>query len=644
MFVVRRSNHNPILAPDRSRPAEAVAVFNWCPVKRGRLIHVLYRAVAAQNSLGQPGFSLSTIAQATTTDGYHFERRGSFIVPDADFDRFGCEDPRITFFEGTFYTFYTALSRFPFEAAGIKVAVALSRDLITVTEKHLVTPFNAKAMALFPERIDGKLAAILTAHTDEPPAAIAIAYFDRPEELWSETKWRKWHDELDLHKIDDPRRLPSDHVEIGAPPVKTKHGWLVIYSHIQNYFGGGPRIFGVEALLLDLKDPRRIIGRTKGPILVPEELYELGGQVPAVVFPSGCLVENGVLKIYYGAADTTGCVAEVSLDDLIESIFPETAVSRRFARFAGNPILTPNSSHPWEARSVFNPAAIELGGRIHLLYRALSDDFTSRLGYAATRDGFTIEERLPEPVYSPREPFEEKKVTGNSGCEDPRLSKIGSMIYMCYTAFDGVGPPRVALTAITEKDFLARRWRWRQPVIITPPNIDDKDACILPEKVGEKYMIIHRIGADICADFVDSLDLRKLQVRKCIKVLGPRPLMWDGRKVGITAPPAKTKHGWLLLYHAVSAEHHRYRIGAVLLDLKDPTVVLARSTDPIFEPEALYEKEGLVKDVVFPCGMIIRDEKVFIYYGGADSVVGVATMEFEDIIGPLVRGCNPAKY
>src|SRR3989344_4724050 len=98
------------------------------------------------------------------------------------------------------------------------------------------------------------------------------------------------------------------------------------------------------------------------------------------------------------------------------------------------------------------------------LYRALSGDNTSTIGYASSIDGVRINERLSEPIYVPREDFESKKIEGgNSGCEDPRLTKIGNNLYMCYTAFDGIGPPRVAVTSIGEKDFLSRRWKWKKP-------------------------------------------------------------------------------------------------------------------------------------------------------------------------------------
>ena len=251
----------------------------------------------------------------------------------------------------------------------------------------------------------------------------------------------------------------------------------------------------------------------------------------------------------------------------------------------------------------------------------------------------SIDERSVDPIYVPREDFENKKVAGgNSGCEDPRLTKIGKMIYMCYTAFDGIGPPRVAVSSITEKNFLDKNWKWEKPVLITPAGFDDKDTCIFDEKVNGKYFILHRVGNEICGDYVRSLDFKKDIVKKCIRIIGPRINTWDSLKVGIAAPPMKTKYGWLLLYHGVSKSHSTYRVGALLLDLKDPAIVLARSTDPVFEPQEDYEKHGVVNNVVFPCGMTLQKDTLYIYYGGGDKVTGVATMKLDIILKALLHG------
>ncbi|MFA6393193.1 MAG: glycosidase, partial [Candidatus Paceibacterota bacterium] len=222
--------------------------------------------------------------------------------------------------------------------------------------------------------------------------------------------------------------------------------------------------------------------------------------------------------------------------------------------------------------------------------------------------------------------------------EDPRITAIGKNLYLCYTAYDSIGPPRVAISSISTSDFLARKWNWSKPALITPPGFDDKDTCIFPEKFKNGYFIIHRVGNEMCGDYLKTLDFANNTINKCIRILGPRMNSWDGWKVGISAPPIKTKHGWLLLYHGVSKNHHTYRVGIALLDLKDPTTVLARSSDSIFAPEAEYEKVGIVNNVVFPCGMIQKGDLLYIYYGGADKVVGVATMKLSIVLDALVRG------
>ena len=645
MFVVRRSNHNPILIPEKDHYWEAFATFNMSVVQVGKTLYGVYRAISAGDKLRQPE-QISTIGIGKSKDGAHFENRMPFITPVEEWEKYGCEDPRITYFEGNYYTFYTALSVYPFEARGIRVAVAISKDLKKITERHLVTPFNAKAMTLFRERVNGKITVIVTVNTDIPPAKIAIAQVDRIEELWDSKFWDSWYEKIDEHVI-DLKRFPSDHVEVGATPIKTPNGWLMIYSHIQNYFSSSEnfnRIFGIEAVLLDLDNPLKILGHTIGPLLVPQESYELSGYVPNIIFPSGAILNKDTLSIFYGAADTSVCMAHVNLTDLVSTISKEKSSRWHFKRSSQNPIIVLNKKHLWEAKATFNPAAIRLGNMTHILYRTLSDDNTSHIGYAGSKDGIHIDIRLEEPIYSPREDFEIKKIAGgNSGCEDPRLTKIGKNIYMCYTAFDGIGPPRVAVTSITEKNFLQKNWKWEKPILITPPSFDDKDTCIFPEKTQGQYFILHRIGSEICGDYFKSLDFKTQIVKKCIRIIGPRINAWDSAKVGITAPPIKTKNGWLLLYHGISKSHNTYRIGAVLLDLKDPAIVLARTADPIFEPEESYEKIGIMNNVIFPCGMVEKNGLLYIYYGGADTVVGVATIELDILLQALTRDIKKGK-
>ncbi len=640
MYVAKKSIHNPILIPNRDHYWEEFAAFNMCPIKKDKNYYGLYRAISAVDKLSTQQ-QVSIIGIGKSSDGIHFEDRAPFIKPKEEWDIHGCEDPRVTFFEGKYYIFYTALSRYPFGPEGIKVGVAVSKDLETIEERHLVTPFNAKAMTLFPERIDGKIKVIFSYHTDLPPSKICIASFDNIEDIWDENYWEEWVKDLN-EKETFFSKNEYDQLEVGAPPIKTKSGWLMIYSHIQNYFPNPEKldkIFGIEALLLDINNPTKIIGRTKGPILVPNESYEMSGYVGNVIFPTGAIIEKDILTIYYGAADTTTCIARLNLNDLISTIHPDTESNWRFKRFKENPIISPRENKAWEEKGTFNPAALCIENKTHILYRAFSNENTSTFGYASSMDGVNIDERFSDPIYIPREDFEMKKISnGFSGCEDPRLTQIGKDIYLCYTAYDSIGPPRVAVSVIKTKDFVNHDWNWSKPNLITPPGLDDKDSCIFPQKFKEGYFILHRIGDEVCGDYVNSLDFEKNKINKCIRSFGPRVNSWDSAKVGITAPPIKTKYGWLLLFHGVSKSHSTYRIGAALLDLKDPTIIIARSTDPIFEPVEDYEKKGIVSNVVFPCGMTVRDKDLYIYYGGADFVIGVAKMNLSIIVESLFHG------
>ncbi|MFH1990447.1 MAG: hypothetical protein ABIJ19_01150 [Patescibacteria group bacterium] len=635
-MIIERFEKNPILKPNKNQSWEAEAVFNGCPIQKGNKIFLLYRAVSLSHyhSMAKANLMVSDIGIAESKDGLNFYNRKRFIIPEHEWEKIGCEDPRITKFNNKYYIFYTALSSWPPQAESIRVGLAITKDLEKIEEKHLVTPFNAKAMALFPEKIKGKMWAILTVNTDRPPAKICLASFDREDDIWSEKYWREWYQKFEKYSLPLQRR-PQDHIEVGAPPIKTKYGWLLFYSYIRNYFSP-QRSFGIEAALLDLDNPLKIISRTDFPILSPEEYYEKHGLVPNVIFPSGALLKKNMLSLYYGAADTTCSVAFIDLPSLIDKFIKKQTVLTKLSRAKENPIIAPNKNHPWEVKATFNPAAIYLKGKIHLLYRAMSEDNTSVFGYATSQDGIHIDFRSSEPVYVPREPFEQKlQPGGNSGSEDPRLIKIGNKIYMFYTAFDGKNPPRVAFTWISVVNFLKQQWTWSHPVLISPPDLDDKDAAMFPEKVKGKYLIIHRSGDDIDISFHKTLDFDGTNWLEEYRWIMPRKGWWDSKKVGIATPPIKTAEGWVLLYHGVSEEDGVYRVGAVLTDLHDPTKIIGRTDYPIFEPETHYEKEGQIANVVFPCGAVLIDEKLFVYYGGADRVVGVATVEIKDLLQAL---------
>jgi len=209
---------------------------------------------------------------------------------------------------------------------------------------------------------------------------------------------------------------------------------------------------------------------------------------------------------------------------------------------------------------------------------------------------------------------------------------------MFYTAYNNINAPRVAVTSILEKDFLAQNWKWSAPRAISPLGCSNKDAVIFPEKIKGKYAALHRLNnKSIDIQYLPDLTFRKITLCQENNWIMPRPGMWDGEKVGINGAPIKTKDGWLMLYHGISPYDKHYRFGALLLKLDKPEEVIARTRDPIFEPKTIYEKEGDVANVVFSCGHALVKDTLFIYYGGGDKVIGVATVNIHKLLKEVKR-------
>lgn len=645
-MTVKRCLENPILKPDPLHHWESYATFNGTIHKNDKTYYLLYRAMGDEQIIGGRKVRLSVIGKAESMDGVHFDKRNIFIEPQFKWEMFGCEDPRMTKIDDTYYIFYTALSNYPPNQRSIKVAVALSKDLKTITEKHLVTPFNAKAMTLFPEKINNLYTVLLSVNTDNPPSYIGIAQFEKIETLWDESFWKEWYQNFYSNPthhshIVHLKRVNSDQVEIGAPPLKTKEGWILFYSYIKHYLSENvEKQFRIEAALLDLHNPKRSIGRVETPILTPEAEYEVNGTIPQIVFPEGALIEGNEVKIYYGGADTCCAQASMKLDELFNQFETNTPYTLKCKKFLHNPLLIPHPEAKWESRAVFNPAAIEIDNVTYLIYRTMSEDNLSYLGLALSYDGRLIDERLDGPIYPFRSSWEKPARKGlPAGCEDPRITRIGDILYMCYTAYNGE-IARLAFTSISVENFVKRNFdTWAKPKIISPPGIFDKDGVLFPEKINGKYVFFHRIEPNIIIDSVDTLDFDNAFLGQQGYIV-PRTGSWDGTKIGINTPPIKTKDGWLAFYHGISKIDHNYRLGAFLLDLKDITKVVAQTPYPILEPETVFEKEGIVNNVVFPCGLVQRGEEIFLYYGGADKVVCGATINMNELLDYLRKSMS----
>ncbi|HVM59198.1 MAG TPA: hypothetical protein VMT80_02630 [Candidatus Paceibacterota bacterium] len=330
----------------------------------------------------------------------------------------------------------------------------------------------------------------------------------------------------------------------------------------------------------------------------------------------------------------------------------------RLARVIHNPVLKPGDT-PWTAEAVLNPAAIDLGGRVHLLYRAIGMDGVSRLGYASSPDGLLFDDRPPYPAYlaqNPRQGFSGARryspvlyPSGGSwgGCEDPRMVALGGRVYLTYNAFDGWDFIRVALTSIPVEDFLAKRfYKWGTPKLISPAGQIHKNWVLFPEKIGGKFAILHNLHGTspdrVRVEYVEDLDEFDPDERGIESPSpasqAPRSIAWHSRMRGAGPPPLRTDKGWLVLYHATSErEGHRYQLGAMLLDTDDPEKVIARAHAPVLSPDEWYENDGK-PGIVYACGALIRGDTLHVYYGGGDKVVCVATAALPAFLEALLAG------
>jgi predicted GH43/DUF377 family glycosyl hydrolase len=325
-----------------------------------------------------------------------------------------------------------------------------------------------------------------------------------------------------------------------------------------------------------------------------------------------------------------------------------------------NPIISPKPENNWEAWQTFNPGVILLENKIHFLYRAIGEDGISRLGYAASDDGFRIRERLHYPVY---EHLIKGRVfnifsyfSGGSwgGAEDPRIVRVNDedTLYMTYTACDnGLG---VALTSIKIADFLnpapeqvrygaGKKWRWKTPKLISKPGEVHKNWVIFPEKINGKYAILHSICPEIAIAYRDSLEFQEGEyIESYYDGDIRRKHCWDNWLRGAGAPPVKTRAGWLLFYQAMDeSDPGKYKVGAMLLDLDDPTKILYRAAEPVLEPEEDYENNGFKAGVVYVTGAVVKNRELLVYYGASDSYIGIAHANLEEFLEALIKEAKP---
>jgi predicted GH43/DUF377 family glycosyl hydrolase len=307
-----------------------------------------------------------------------------------------------------------------------------------------------------------------------------------------------------------------------------------------------------------------------------------------------------------------------------------------FKRYSGNPILSrENWSYP--INSVFNAGAVLLpDGDTLLLCRVEDRRGLSHLCAARSANGIDNWRIDPEPTLpaNPREYPEEIW-----GIEDPRITYVPEMeqYAVAYTSF-ARGGPGVSL-ALT-RDFKT----FERYGVIMPP--EDKDAALLPRRIGDNWALIHRpvttLGAHMWISY--SPDLRHWGNHK-IMLEARRGGWWDANKIGLCSPPIETAKGWLTIYHGVrqTASGSIYRLGLALFDLEKPEICLQRGDSWMFGPEVAYERGGDVHDVVFPCGQTIGadGDTIHLYYGAADSCMALATGSIRSLLSWLDENSSP---
>lgn len=335
MIKLKRAEENPVLLPNADINWESKAVFNPGVILKDNEVYLLYRAI------GEYEAYISRLGLAVSQDGFNFERKSELplIKPTTSYDKWACEDPRITKISDIYYITYVAIDqRIKHEEGGKFISIVSQTALVTTKDfvkfqKHgIITPKDSdnRDVVIFPEKIDGKFVILHRPHrwckhwfekpeSKEIDVAIPIPYEELPQKP---STWISYSSNLndwcDHKLLMSPSHENDKKIGPGAPPIKTDEGWLLIYHHVEK--GEKGRIYTAKAALLDLNDPAKIIAKIPYPILTPEEEYEIKGDVDNVIFPTGALVKNNELFVYYGAADKYCGLATIKLDIIMDEL------------------------------------------------------------------------------------------------------------------------------------------------------------------------------------------------------------------------------------------------------------------------------------------------------------------------------------
>jgi len=321
---LKRCVDNPLLMPNPKNIWESDATFNPCVVKYGKKFVMLYRTTSKIQRNPGDFVSISSIGIAKSEDGIHFGEREFFFGPEMGYEAYGCEDPRISKFGNKYYIFYTAVSNIPPQPKHVRLAIASTKNFEDYEKMGIACPFNSKAGFIFPRKINGQMCMMFTLYPDLPPSKFALFYFDKFDELFDRTIWEDWLKYLEVgDKIIKYEKFKT-FVEVGSPPIETEEGWLLFIPDII-YENGQFLEFRISAMLLDLENPAKVIA-ISDPLLYPEVGYEkMGRAYPTtqIAMPTGAVVVDGNVYVYYGASDLFCCMAYCSLDELLKYLIKE---------------------------------------------------------------------------------------------------------------------------------------------------------------------------------------------------------------------------------------------------------------------------------------------------------------------------------
>lgn len=332
----------------------------------------------------------------------------------------------------------------------------------------------------------------------------------------------------------------------------------------------------------------------------------------------------------------------------------------KLKKYENNPILKPGKYY-WENLCVLNPAVIydDNDDTFKMLYRAAGNDKEHYiyLGLATSKDGYNFTRCFKTPVLSP-------DINGaDGGCvEDPRLIKMGKYFYLTYASrtfppgqywkedkeYFGFKPEYGPTFLINNNSFTSLAIskdliHFKKLGRITDTRVDDRDVILFPDKINGKFVKLSRpmeyigkeFGTKVPSIWISYSD-DMMEWEKPTLLMTPK-YWWEDAKIGGSTPPVKCKYGYLFFYHGVATKDKAYRVGAVILDKDDPSKILARTKDFILEPEFKYETDGYYNGCVFPTGICLKDDILYLYYGAADKFICLATAKFSKFVDDLYK-------